>query len=513
MTTAPREGDPGDPLLAAFSQALDGIPVDPESSLFDLGGTSLTVVRLCPALSGLTGLSIPMSAVLSNPSVNEMRAWIDEQSASALDEVVPGETGGAAPAASSPLIGMQPGFLFQHADGEDVHNNASSAWRIAGPLDVGRFVAALQDVHRRHAYLQGCYTFTDKAMWIRSERPVVVEHLEAADEKTALRGLQEALQMPFSLFEGDVWRVVLCPLGGDDQWLFGMSVHHIAFDGWSQRIFVEDLAEAYRARCAGREARFARPAQPPSAIYAEMERIRGLADLAGQLGYWEKELAGLPVGPAPWINSSPGQDAGVQAIDVRLTPEQADLVHRRSVGSGLLPTFIAALGGALADAAGAEDLTIGTPISQRSTPVLQDTIACLINTLCIRLQATAADDFTTQAERAVLAGLRNSVPSIAEVARCAGLVGQPLFQVVAAVQDSPRAELRLDGCVADPIELPDAKLGAPLVVDLLADDGTATTVQVVYDSAQVADIMAQNVSAALVARLTHGPSGAARGAR
>jgi mycobactin peptide synthetase MbtE len=493
--TVTRAESEGDPLVAAFSEALGGMPVDPEASLFDLGGTSLAVVRLCKALSRLTGLSMPLSAVFSHPSVNEMRAWIVEQSAPAPD-------GADRAASSSPLTGMQAGFLFQHADGEDVHNNASSAWRIAGPLDIDRFVEALQDVHCRHAYLQGCYTFVDKAMWIRSERPVPVEYIEAPDEETALRRLQEALQEPFSLSTGDVWRVVLCTLADCDQWLFGMSVHHIAFDGWSQRIFVEDLAEAYRARCGGRDARFARLVEPPSAIYAEMERIRGLADLARQLGYWEKELAGLPVGPAPWITSLPGKDVGVKTIEVRLTAEQADLVHRHSAGSGLLPTFVAALGGALADTAGAEDLTIGVPISQRSTPVLQDTIACLINTMCIRLQATTAHDFTTQAERAVLAGLRNSVPSIAEVARSAGLVGRPLFQVVAAVQDSPSPELWLDGCTADLLELPDTQLGAPMVVDLFADDGIASTLQVVYDSALVAETMARNVSAGLVGRLT-----------
>jgi hypothetical protein len=495
VTAAENEADPNDPLVATFSAALGGITVDPEASLFDLGGTSLAAVRLCPALSRLTGLSIPLSVVLSHPSVNEMRAWIAEQSVAATD-------GAYSADASSPLTGMQSGFLFQNLDGEDIHNNAYLAWRIGGALDIDRFFEALQDVHRRHAYLQGSYTFIDRAMWIQSERPVSVEYTEVPNEEIALAVLQEALRKPFLLSEGDVWRVVLCKLQGCDQWLFCISVHHIAFDGWSQRIFVEDLAAAYSARRAGREARFIRQVEAPSAIYAEMERIRGLADIQGQLGYWMEELAELPTDPAPWITPLPCTNVGVKTIDMRLTPAQAEFVHRRAIGGGLLQTFIAALAASLADATGAEDFTIGTPISQRSTPLLQDTIACLINTMCIRMRMTNPHDFTAQAERAVLAGLRNSVPSIAEVVRSAGLVGQQLFQVVAAVQDSPTSELGLDGCVAVQIELPDTQLGAPLVVDLFVDDGTASTVQVVYDSALVTDTMAQNVSAGLVGRLT-----------
>ena len=242
--------------------------------------------------------------------------------------------------------------------------------------------------------------------------------------------------------------------------------------------------------------------EAPSTIHAELERIRGTADLAEQLDHWAKELAGLPDGPAPWVGSGPCTDVGVQKIDVRLTAEQSELIHRRSVGSGLLPTFIAALGETLVDTAGGEDFTIAMPLSQRSTPLLQDTIACLINMMCIRLRATAARDFAAQAERAVLVGLRNSVPSIAEVARVAGLTGQQLFHVIGAVQDSPSAELRLGGCAVDQVELPYSSLAVPLVVDLVADDGVASIVRVLYDSALVADPVARRVSSGLVGRLT-----------
>lgn len=228
---------------------------------------------------------------------------------------------------------MQSGFLLPHLDGNDTHNHLYLAWRIAGALDIDHFVEALQDVHRRHLFLQGRYAFEDLAMWNRSDRPVTVEHIEAPDEETALPQLKAVLDRTFSLFEGDVWRAVLCKLGEPEQWIFGMSVHHIAFDGWSKRIFAEDLAEAYRARCDGRETRFAHPVAVPSEIYAETERIRDSADLAAQRDYWAKELAELPVDPAPWVTPTLCTEVGVTKIDVPLTPEQADSLGRRSIGA------------------------------------------------------------------------------------------------------------------------------------------------------------------------------------
>ncbi|WP_406199158.1 AMP-binding protein [Streptomyces sp. NBC_01017] len=516
LTAARAEANSSDPIEAAFSRVLGGTSVDPDASLFDLGGTSLGAVRLCTALSRVTGLSIPVSVVRSHPSVNEMRVWIAKQSAATPDGANGTDAADSVDAAApSPLTGMQSGFLLPHLDGNDTHNHLYLAWRIAGALDIDHFVEALQDVHRRHLFLQGRYAFEDLAMWNRSDRPVTVEHIEAPDEETALPQLKAVLDRTFSLFEGDVWRAVLCKLGEPEQWIFGMSVHHIAFDGWSKRIFAEDLAEAYRARCDGRETRFAHPVAVPSEIYAETERIRDSADLAAQRDYWAKELAELPVDPAPWVTPTLCTEVGVTKIDVPLTPEQADSLGRRSIGGGLLPLFIAALGGTLSEVTGTEDVTIGIPISQRSTPVLQDTIACLIDTVCVRLRTTTAHDAAAQAETAVLAALRNSDLSIAEVARTAGQAGQQLYHVIGAVQDSPSAELQLDGCAVHGIELPYVRLQVPLLVELLADDGIASTVRVSYETALVTESTARSISGRLVARLTEesgsgsgGPGGA-----
>jgi hypothetical protein len=186
----------------------------------------------------------------------------------------------------------------------------------------------------------------------------------------------------------------------------------------------------------------------------------------------------------------------VATIDVPLTPEQADFLGWRSTGGGLLAPFIAALGETLVDVTGAEDLTIGVPVSQRSTPALQDTITCLIDTMCVRLRTRVAYEST------VLGALRNNDLSIAEVARFAGLAGRQLYQVIGAVQDSPSAELPLDGCTVRPIELSCRRLHVPLLVELLADDGIASTVRVSYETASVTESTARKVSAGLVARLT-----------
>ncbi|MEV0266883.1 AMP-binding protein [Streptomyces sp. NPDC050617] len=502
LTAARAQDDSSDPIDVAFSRIFGGEPVDPDASLFDQGGTSLSVIHLCAVLSQMTGLSIPASVVRGHPSPNAMRAWITRRSAEM--NAIESTADAAAPA---PLNEMQSGFLLQHLDGDDTQNHLLFAWHIAGALNTDSLVEALHDVHRRHRFLQGRYAFGDRATWNPTDRPVMVEHIEAPDEASAQRQVKAALSRNFSLFDGEVWRAVLCQLDESGQWVFGVSVHHIAFDGWSKRIFVEDVAEAYRARCEGRDALFARSVAAPSEIYAETQRIRSLADLAVQREYWAKELAGLQVGPAPWVTPTEGTEGGVATIDVPLAPEQADFLGRRSTGGGLLPPLIAALGETLIDVTGTEDLTIGVPVSQRSTLTLQDTITCLIDTICVRLRTRVTDDST------VLAALRNNDLSIAEVARFAGAAGRQLYQVIGAVQDSPSAELQLDDCTVRPIELPCLRLHVPLSVELLADDGFASTVRVSYETGLVTESTARKVSAGLVARLTDDRGSVRRGER
>jgi mycobactin peptide synthetase MbtE len=484
-----------DSVAAAFSSVLGGVNMGPQESLFDQGGTSLTAVRLCRALSDLTGLSIPASVVISRPTIEAMTSWISEHSEA------DSESSDVDRAESARLTGMQSGLLFQHVDGDDTQNHAHLAWRVSPGLDVQCLLEALRDVHDRHHFLHGRYVFGEFAMWNDNGLDVDINTLSASEEEAGLDLMLEALDAPFSLFAGHVWRVALCEIEETGSHLLGVSIHHIAFDGWSVGIFVQDLADAYAARREGKQPKFVRNAIAPSAIYAEMERMRRLADLPAQHEYWRRQLHDMPVGPAPWVCTESQNRKGIQRLDVLLSDEQRAAIGHRSIGSGLLPHFVAALSAALAEVSGGDDFTMGIPVSQRSTPELQRPIACLINMVCLRLREPAGDGAASRAQRVALAGLAHSDLAIAEVARVAGYSGHPLYQMIGAVQDSPSAELRLEGSQVTAIDLPYLHLAAPLLVELMAPDGDAASIRVAYDTALVSDAVASSVGAGVVARL------------
>ncbi|MBC6951761.1 hypothetical protein DWB58_27900, partial [candidate division KSB1 bacterium] len=86
---------------------------------------------------------------------------------------------------------------------------------------------------------------------------------------------------------------------GPEQYILGIVLHHIAFDGWSMAPMVKDVGVAYAARCAGQVPAWTPlPVQYSDYSLWQREHLGYLEDsgsrIAEQLSYWRKELAGLP---------------------------------------------------------------------------------------------------------------------------------------------------------------------------------------------------------------------------
>ena len=88
-------------------------------------------------------------------------------------------------------------------------------------------------------------------------------------------------------------RAHLIRLGRDNHRLL-LAVHHIAFDGWSLSVLIDELTRAYASLSAGRA-----PDLPPLSVqYADFalwqrDRLRG-QQLDELVDYWRTELSGAP---------------------------------------------------------------------------------------------------------------------------------------------------------------------------------------------------------------------------
>ena len=386
--------------IGAEIQELLGIGgVDRDRSLTAHGVSSLEAIRLGGRLGTRLGRVIPVSRLLGGATVAELASWLDSDAA---DVVAPESP-------TAPLTPMQEGFVFHHlAADADLANHCLLSWTITGPLDPDRLAAAVAAVHDRHGYLSGAYSIDDDAIVSPSGRPVTFER------HTGDRALLDArLRAPLDLESGLVWRAVLVETPVDR--LFGVAVHHAAFDGWSQHVLADELSAAYR------DALGALPPSPAH-IHAVLSAAAVSADLPAQRKFWQAELAGLPA--LTWPAATPGGPVRLELP----APVTA------------LAPLLAAVHTAIAEHTGQHDFGVGVPINLRCSAETQRPIGCLIDTVCVRLRPG-----DTGPERA----LAHAELPFAEVVRLLrpGRTGHhPLYQVIVAVQDSPLPRLDLPGC-------------------------------------------------------------------
>ncbi|MEV4375244.1 condensation domain-containing protein, partial [Nonomuraea sp. NPDC049637] len=227
------------------------------------------------------------------------------------------------------------------------------------------------------------------------ERLLEVE--EAADVARArLVAEREAVTL-FDLASGPLLRSRLVRLGEGDHVLL-LTMHHIAFDGWSRGVLLGELGECYAALAAGRE-----PVLPELPVqyadFAVWQRswLRGEV-LAGHLDYWRDRLAGMPAAielpfdrPRPEVLSHRGRVASFRV------PAQV-MAGLREVGreqnATLFMVTLAAFQALLSRYSGQQDVVVGSPIAGRIRPELKRLVGFFANTLVMRTDCSGDPSFT-----------------------------------------------------------------------------------------------------------------------
>ncbi|HEV2345831.1 MAG TPA: amino acid adenylation domain-containing protein [Actinocrinis sp.] len=504
--------DIGSIVAAQFGALLGLTEVDRSASIFALGGTSLTAVRLCTRLGARFRRAIPMSQLLRSPTVAGITEWLEQPAPDSDPDAYarPTGTNPTDPAEGAPLTPMQHSFVLQHLrSGADLTNHCIMTWTISGPLIPARLAAAVADMHRRQGYLRARYEADDEVRAVESAGDVEFAQLAAADSSSAELLLEERLMLPFDLQAGLVWRAVLVggPESGNGQWLFGVAVHHVAFDGWSQHLLAREIGLAYAARSAGEQPApdaLADALVPtPAQTHRLLEELSGVVDLPAQRAYWATALADLP--PIAWPASGSAHDAEPRSIEYPLSDDvQVGAVQAaQRQGVSLLTVLLDGVSRAVSAHTGQDDFGVGVPVSMRSTEALQRPIGCLIDTVCVRLRR--ANDSLAATAAAVTRALANSdVPfsEVVRVVRPARTGRHPLYQVIVAVQDSPAPLLGLVGCRTEVRWQEDVPWPqAELVVQLFAEPGTPARLRISRDPAMVGRTTFSGIARDVVDRL------------
>ncbi|KAA6223719.1 peptide synthetase [Streptomyces albofaciens JCM 4342] len=456
-------------VAAVWADLLDRPDAGPDSDYFMLGGTSLVGVGLLRRLQQDFGVPVTFADLYAHPTVRALAGRLHELTAEARGNGAPAAVPDDRPipriGRGGPLplsFGQEPLWYLDQVNPGSPLYNVPAPLHLTGPLDTDALQDALADMAARHEVLRSVFlTDDDSAPYVAFTAPepllAVLDVSRMPEEQRGPRVrtlIRDAVAQPFDLTRDTLLRVLLIKRAAADHVLV-LTFHHTVFDGGSTALFTRDLAEFYRARSTGTEARLPElPVQYQD--YAAWQRsLPAGPRWRRSLDFWRAELAGLDRPELPLDRPRPD----VQSYDGEVLPflidaENAERVREYSRRHGVT-TFVTML--AVLDAlvhlwSGHRDIVIGVATSGRVHPDLQDVLGYFNNLPPFRTDTTADltfDELVRRCAGTVAGVLDHEEIPVAQIVSAAGarrdLARHPLYDVTYTYQNVPQYEGGLAG--------------------------------------------------------------------
>ncbi|MFJ9458797.1 amino acid adenylation domain-containing protein [Kitasatospora sp. NPDC101447] len=398
-------------LTEVWEEVLGTAPIAVDDDFFELGGDSLTAVRLAAACRARLGADVRQRTLFQAPTVAALAAELERAVPPAGTAAAPGAAG-AEPAGPAPTSYAQQQMWLLHklAPGSPRFNEPV-VLRIAGPLDRTALHTALGGLVARHGALRTVFA-TEDGLPVQVLREPYRPDLPLLDltgrgEEAVAGAVAGLVREPFDLTRGPLLRATLVRRAAEDH-LLVLVLHHIVFDGRSMEVLFDELGPLHAAAVAGTDADL--PAPAPEYRHWAREQRRQAAEQGydAQLAYWRKQLAGAPETtrlPVAADASAPAPGRGAVhtfAVPAPLTARLRELAGAER--ATLFMVLLSAFQEQVHRASGARDLVVGTLTSGRDRPELDGVVGMFVNTLCLRTELEPQRSF-----RDLLARVRRTV--------------------------------------------------------------------------------------------------------
>ncbi len=284
----------------------------------------------------------------------------------------------------------------------------------------------------------------------------------ASRRAEATRMATEEARRPFDLATGPLIRALLIDLGSDG-YLLLLTLHHIVSDAWSVGILFRELTELYAGFSLGRPS----PLPEPPLQYADFavwqrQHLVG-STLDAQLEYWRTQAQKLPVLELPLDRPRPAVQSyrGAQ-LDLALSRLQTTRLQEWSQREGvtLFMTLLAAFSVLLSRYSSQSEIVVGSPISGRNRPELENIIGFFINHLVLRIDLSGQPSFRDIVRRVREVTLKayenQDLPFeklVAELHPNRDLSRNPLFQVTFQIVNTPGVASPASAATAMPTDI------------------------------------------------------------
>lgn len=452
-------------LAAMWSDMLDvGLEkIAATSNFFELGGHSLLCTRLVARIKEVLGIEITVKSIFETQTLRKLAGSIAKTTKSNTRPIEPVLERSKLPLSYT----QQRLWLIDQIEPNSTQYNMTSSLRLKGQLDVSALQNALTEIVNRHEVLRTTYRQDhDGSLYqhIKASEPVTLNWVDLSDNLESEQALTATIaqynQKTFDLAKDNIFQAALVKLHAELHVLI-ITLHHIAYDGWSMGVISTELSALYRHFREQADTQYPLPSMRVQyADYAAwQQQWLGTEALQTSQEYWLTALEGLPVVhnlPLDRARSATPTFAGdylIRHISADNLQRINEFATRQHVTFFMVINAVYAL--LMHRYSGESDIAVGCPVSNREQPEVMSLVGFFANTLVLRSRFD--DDLTfkellLQSKATLLSAYEHQQMPFEKLVDTINpkrsLGHSPLFQVMIAYQNNNRVALDLPGVEA-----------------------------------------------------------------
>lgn len=422
-------------------------------NFFQVGGHSLLAIRLINAIREQFDFEIKFADFFKQPTLQQLALRID------------GEASGSLPGNSAVIETSEKEFplsfnqeslwLADRLEGSQ-HYHIPLVLKLTGDLQIDTLEIALKTIYSRHEVLRSVYHYSgeDLHQVVRDPGSWRLEVKAITSSQAVDEFIYQYNSKPFDLAQDAMFRAVLIRQTADENILV-MTFHHIAFDGWSVGVFMQEL-ERFYSQQKNKKSIDAEALPIQYVDYARWQRERLSGNGFDQkIAYWKTKLNGLE--QVKIAKPKSRLDLPSTAGEIRTFLFPAHISEKvktlaQETGTTVYMVLMATLKTLLYQLTRQPDICVGTVVADRNHRHTDKLLGYFVNTLPVRSQLNSGSSFNEflleVKDNCLEAFEHGEVPfeKIVAATRAEREAGSnPLFQVMFVLQNSFDArEWRLD---------------------------------------------------------------------